>query len=135
MADAVSTQTIDDGPRNLVMKFTNRSDGTGETNVNKIDVSSLSKRPTDDAVCTSITISSIQFATSGMSVDIFLDATTNQLLTTLPADYADTLDFSAYTGLPNNAGSGKTGDILFSTRGHTNLDTYMVVITGVKNYG
>ena len=30
MADAVTSQTIEDGGKNLVMKFTNISDGTGE---------------------------------------------------------------------------------------------------------
>ena len=27
------------------------------------------------------------------------------------ADWSDTLDFSDFTGIPNNSGSGKTGDI------------------------
>ena len=39
MADAVTTQTIIDGERNCVMKFTNVSDGTGESAVAKVDVS------------------------------------------------------------------------------------------------
>ena len=39
MADAVTSQTIlDDGGKNLIMKFTNISDGTGESAVAKIDV-------------------------------------------------------------------------------------------------
>ena len=33
MADAVTSQTLVDGPRDLVMKFTNLSDGTGESAV------------------------------------------------------------------------------------------------------
>ena len=39
MADAVTSQTIIDGERNCVMKFTNVSDGTGESAVAKVDVS------------------------------------------------------------------------------------------------
>jgi hypothetical protein len=33
MADAVASQTIFDGERVAIMKFTNTSDGTGETKV------------------------------------------------------------------------------------------------------
>ena len=42
MADAVASQTILDGPKEVVMKFTNISDGTGESAVTKVDVSALS---------------------------------------------------------------------------------------------
>ena len=42
MADAVTSQTIVDGDRNCIMKFTNVSDGTGKTAVAKVDVSALS---------------------------------------------------------------------------------------------
>ena len=42
MADAVTTQIIQDGPRNAVIKFTNISDGTGESAVDKVIVGNLS---------------------------------------------------------------------------------------------
>ena len=45
MADAVTSQTLADGPRNVVMKFTNVSDGTGEAAVTKVDVSALAGAP------------------------------------------------------------------------------------------
>ena len=41
MADAVSTTTIEDGERQLVVQLTNLSDSTGEAKVTKIDVSGL----------------------------------------------------------------------------------------------
>ena len=41
MADAVTSQIIFDGTRTAVMKFTNISDGTGESAVLKVDVSAL----------------------------------------------------------------------------------------------
>jgi hypothetical protein len=135
MADAVTTQTIEDGPRNLVMKFTNVSDSTGESEVVKVDVSDLSTQPRTGAACTSVTVTGIQFSTYNMSVSIFLDATANVLLTTLPENYSDTLDFSDFTGIPNNAGTGVSGDILFTTNGAAAGDTYMIILKGVKNYG
>ena len=41
MADAVTSQTLQDGDKSVVMKFTNISDGTGEAAVKKVDVSAL----------------------------------------------------------------------------------------------
>ena len=43
MADTVTSQTIQDGERVAILKFTNESDGTGEASVKKVDVSALSK--------------------------------------------------------------------------------------------
>lgn len=45
MADTVATQTLLDGERLVIQKFTNISDGTGETGVNKIIVSALRLAP------------------------------------------------------------------------------------------
>ena len=41
MADAVTSQTIQDGDRIAVMKFTNISDGSGESAVTMVEVSAL----------------------------------------------------------------------------------------------
>ena len=43
MADAVTSQTIVDGEKTVVQKFTNISDGTGESAVVKVDVSGLAE--------------------------------------------------------------------------------------------
>ena len=61
MADAVTSQTIQDGERVAVMRFTNVSDGTGESAVAKIDVSSLAVEPITNAACTSVVIEKIYF--------------------------------------------------------------------------
>ena len=39
MADAVTSQTLVDGHQTAVLKFTNISDGSGESAVKKVDVS------------------------------------------------------------------------------------------------
>ena len=41
MADAVTSQTLMDGERLAIMKFTNISDGTGESLVTKVNVANL----------------------------------------------------------------------------------------------
>jgi len=135
MADAVASQTIQDGPRKAIFKFTNVSDGTGEAAVKKIDVSALTTDPMTGAACSKVTIEKIWYSTIGMGVKIFFDADTDVLAWQLNADYADELDFSEFNGIPNNAGTGVTGDIMFTTVGHSNNDVYTVCLSVIKHYG
>ena len=65
MADAVTSQTIQDGVKNVVMKFTNISDGTGESAVAKVDVSALTAGPNGET-CTGVTIEEIWWQCIGM---------------------------------------------------------------------
>ena len=82
MADTVTSQTIQDGQRKAVMKFTNVSDGTGESAVAKVDVSALQANANGDS-CTGVTVQRIYLATRGMGVNLFFDATANVLITGL----------------------------------------------------
>jgi hypothetical protein len=134
MADAVTSQTIQDGARHVVMSFTNVSDGTGESAVKKVDVSALTSDPMTGSSCSGVSIDSVWFSTLGMSVKLLWDADTDVLALHLPADYSDTLDMSEFTGLKNNAGTGVTGDIMFTTVGHSSGDAYTVILKMVKNY-
>ena len=131
MADAVTSQTIQDGASHVVMSFTNVSDGTA---VKKVDVSALQSDPVTGTACSGVTIQSIWFSTMGMSVKLLWDADTDVLALHLPADYAESLDMSEFTGLKNNAGTGVTGDIMFTTVGHSSGDAYTVILKMTKNY-
>lgn len=131
MTDSVTSQTIIDGPRNLVMDFTNLSDGTGEAAVLKIDVSTLA--PYEGQACTSVTIWGVQYDVFGMSVSILWDATTDVRALIL-SGYGNH-DFSSTSGIPNNAGAGKNGDVLFTTNGASAGDTYFIRLHCLKNYG
>ena len=133
MADAVTTQTIIDGERNCVMKFTNVSDGTGESAVAKVDVSALASNSAGTA-CSEVRVMRVSHAIVGMSVQMFLDASSNVLLMELAESSNGHMDFKDFGGLPNNAGSGKTGDILFTTKGHSSGDTYSIVLEMIKVY-
>ena len=73
MADAVTSQTIQDGERVAVMRFTNVSDGGGESAVKKVDVSALNSNSAGVA-CSSVDIARVWWATVGMSVKIDFDA-------------------------------------------------------------
>lgn len=122
MADAVTTQILNDGPRNAVIKFTNISDGTGEAAALKVDVSALSGAPSR------ATIERIVAHTSGMSVDILWDATTDVLAINIPDAQAVDLDLCKIGGIPNNGGAGVTGDIMFTTVGHTAGARYTIIL-------
>jgi len=133
MADAVTSQTIIDGERNCVMKFTNVSDGTGESAVAKVDVSALASNAAGVA-CSEVRVLRISHAIVGMSVQLFLDATSNVLLVELAESSNGHMVFKDFGGLPNNAGSGKNGDILFTTKGHSSGDTYSITLEMTKVY-
>ena len=134
MADAVKTTTEIDGPKSAIIYCSNTSDGTGEAAVTKVDVSALASRQ-DGTACTGVRLKKVVFSNVGMGVKILWDATTDVIAVELPADYSDTLDYSDINGLPNNAASGgKTGDIQFTTIGHTSGDTYSVVLYCLKEY-
>tara|TARA_R100000908_G_scaffold54883_1_gene30149 strand:- start:994 stop:1401 length:408 start_codon:yes stop_codon:yes gene_type:complete len=135
MADLVTSQTIQDGAKVAILKFTNVSDGTGEAAVVKVDVSALGSDPLTGKACTAVVVSRIQFVTYKMDVKIEFDATTNTLIAYLPENYSDDLDYRDFSGIPNNAGSGKTGDIVFTTTGAASGDAYSIVMTVNKTYG
>ena len=133
MADAVTSQTIIDGERNCIMKFTNVSDGTGESAVAKVDVSALTSNSAGVS-CSEVRVLRVSHAIVGMSVQLFLNATSNVLLMELAESSNGHMDFTDFGGLPNNAGSGKNGDILFTTKGHSSGDTYSITLEMVKVY-
>ena len=133
MADTVTSQTIQDDNRKAVLKFTNISDGTGESAVTKIDVSALQANSKGDS-CTEVAISKIWWQCVGMGVQLLNDATTDTLIIALPPDSNGMHDYTPFSGIPNNAGSGKTGDIQFTTIGASSGDTYTVILEVIKSY-
>ena len=132
MADAVTSQIIFDGTRTAVMKFTNISDGTGESAVLKVDVSALTGF--QGKTCTGVNIVTLDAMTVGMGVDILWDATTDVICYTIGADQFVSFDFARFGGITNNAGSGKTGDIMFTTVGASSGDRYTIVLEMTKNF-
>jgi hypothetical protein len=134
MADAVTSLTIQDGERKAVLKFTNVSDGSGESAVKKVDVSALTKNHLGRD-CNLVTINKIWWQCTGMEVQLFFDATANVLAIGLSEDSNGHQDYSNFSGIPNNADpANRTGDILFTTVGHTSGDTYTVILELIKSY-
>jgi len=133
MADTVASQTIQDGEHYAVLKFTNISDGSGESAVTKVDVSALSSSNSGKA-CTDVVIEQMWWQCIGMKVRILFDASTDIMAIELGENQSGHHDYSIFGGLTNNSGSGKTGDIKFTTVGHSSADTYTVIMYLRKKY-
>ena len=124
MADTVNTNVIWAGKRKRVVQFTNRSDGTGESAVVKVDKSAITGP--DGTEPTKIAIEKIVFAIEGMSVRLDFDHDTDDEIVTLVGQ--GEFDWTEYGGLVDPASAGGTGDILFTTNGHTAGDSYDITL-------
>ena len=132
MADAVTSQTIvDTSGTKTVMKFTNISDGSGETLVTKMDASALTFM-TEDATKTIAKIWWSINTTNGKSgVELLWAGTTNSTIGFFSGSgYHDY--FTSGNSIPNNAtltfNTSPAGDVLISTKGFVAGDNYTIII-------
>ena len=136
MADVVTSQTIVDAAgTKTVMKFTNISDGSGETLVTKMDASELTFM-TEDAnrtlgkiywsVNTTNGKSGVELLWAGSGTNA-ADATIGFFSGRGVHDY-----YTAGNAIPNNATltaeTSPAGDILLSTKGFVAGDNYTIII-------
>ena len=136
MADVVTSQTIvDTVGTKTVMKFTNISDGSGETLVTKMDASALNFM-TEDAervlakiywsVNTTNGKSGVELLWAG-SGDNAANATIGFFSGRGVHDY-----YTAGNAIPNNAtltaNTSPAGDILLSTKGFVAGDNYTIIL-------
>ena len=136
MADVVTSQTIADtvGVK-TVMKFTNISDGSGETLVTKMDASALNFLSED----ANRVISKIWWAvntTNGKSGVELLWAGSGTNGTNATIGFFSGRGFHDYftagNSIPNNAtleaNTSPAGDILLSTKGFVAGDNYTIIL-------
>ena len=133
MADAVTSETLLDGPSDLVMRFRNVSDGSGESAVAKVDASALSADVHGTSV-TKVIIEQVWWNTVGMSAELFWNASSNISARKIKIDSEGYSDYKDFGGLINNAGSGVNGDVLLTTTGHSSGDTYDIILSMKKIY-
>ena len=133
MADAVSSSTIEDGAREVIVQLTNLSDGTGEAKVTKIDVSSLAANNLSKS-CDEVRIQEIWAQVHGFDgVQLWFDASTDVVAFNAGVGWTYQ-DFSSMGGL-KMYGSSPTGDILLSTLGSASSGAaYQIVIRAIKYY-
>lgn len=118
MADSVSTVTLFSNSKRAAFVFNNLSDGTGESAVAKVDISALVGAPTR------VKIARVFGNTVGMAVRVLFDHTTDDTVLILQGEFD--MDFRQYGGLQDPASTGGSGDILFTTAGHTSGDSYCI---------
>ena len=138
MADAVTSQTLSDGDRIAVVKFTNISDGTGESSVEKVDISGFATNMHGETPARA-TIEQIWYDVGGMRVALEWNATTNVVAAVLGGSAAagnvsGHMDFRSFGGIKNTLASGYNGDIDLTTHGHTSHDHYTIVLQLRKSY-
>jgi len=136
MADAVTSQTIvDTSGTKTVMKFTNISDGSGETLVTKMDASALTFM-TEDATKSIAKIWWSINTTNGKSgVELlWAGSGTSSVNSTIgffsASGYHDY--YTAGNSIPNNAtltaNTSPAGDVLISTKGFVAGDNYTIIL-------
>jgi len=115
MAATATEQIINNGPRNLVAKYT-IAGTTGDTTAGTlVDVSNVDASIGVNA----LRLTKVQSTIHGFSCRLLWDATANVDLIDIGDGENVDLCFEDFGGLPNNAGSGATGDVLFTTTGYT----------------
>lgn len=129
MADSVSSKTIFNGSRKLIMQFTNLSDGTGESAVVKVDKSTFTGP--NGLEPSSLRIDMIEGDAAGMEVFLYSDHTTDVPIARLGGLGRFKIDYRPMGGV-YTGGTGDTGDITLTTAGHSSGDSYNIVIHMTK---
>ena len=117
---AFTTQVIEEGYRNYIIKV----DGTAAESASLlVDVSTL------NPPCTSIRLKKISYNIADAALMTLLwDATVPTTLLTLNGGNDADMCFTDTAGIPNNAGAGKTGDVLLTTASTTPYTLYLEFI-------
>jgi hypothetical protein len=122
-ADTVSTMTVRNaggswgGAYSFV--FGNASDGTGEAAVSKVTLSGLQGAPTR------VKIVKLKWHVVGMSVAILFDHTTDDRVLILNGD-GEISEKDGDAPIADPASVGGTGNVLFTTIGHSAGDGYTI---------
>lgn len=126
MVDTVTSEYVFSGQKRKLLHLTNISDGTGESDVVKIDVSAITFE--NGLTPTYVTIDRIEYNIQGFDyVKLEFDATTDDEVAVLPAGMG-VLDFYPFGGKTDPKTTGTTGDVLLTTGGAASGATYDIRI-------
>ncbi len=134
MANSTSIQLLEDGPRNVIVKFEGVLDTSDLASTTVLDPSTLSQIDyATNLNCTKLRIDSIIFEVEdALSVNFFWDAT-------IPVRIGEfvgrgNVKYFKMAPLQNNAGAGVTGKITATTQGwaSTQILSFIMYIHCVK---
>jgi len=119
MAATATQQIINDGPRNLVLKYTIAGTTGDASAATLVDASAFNDANGNALGANSLTLMAIDASLTGCSCQILWNATANVPIVDIPSDDSYTQDFSEFGGIKDNSGTGSNGDVLFTTTGYT----------------
>jgi hypothetical protein len=123
MADAVSTTVIKNEGSEYVVHLTNASDGTGESNVVKVDKSTLTVSGVEPST---LSLMSARWAIQGFAkVTLIWDHDTDVTAMILTGSGFE--DFSSFGG-KQDAGTGGTGDLLLTAPAGATTGSYDITL-------
>lgn len=136
MADTVTSQKLKDHAAAWAYKFTNESDGTGENNVLKVDVSGLTAVANGSATDQRITINKLTWSIAGANSKVKLMWSGDSPNTIAYLSGSGTMDLVTNLTAPiTNNIANTNGDIYLSTLGFTAGAGYTVIVEGKKTAG
>jgi len=126
MANSFTTQTLLDGPRNLVVKLVGILDTSNLASTLAVDVSTFSGAPS------LVRIDGIDYSIADqLAVQLYWDATTDVPIVNLAG--REDVCYKEIGGLTNNGGTGVTGDILIQTTGWASgTQGFTIILSMVK---
>lgn len=123
MVNTVTNQILNDGERNLIVKVQISGDGSGEESARLlIDVSTFANAPGE------VKIRRITGDLVGFSAQLLWDADIDVKIVDLNSTGEIDLNYTRFGGLINDAGSGKTGDIMLTTSGLGSGDEGTIIL-------
>ncbi len=115
MANALSIVSIQDGPRNVIIKLTGILDTSDVSVATLVDPATLSKIGTVEGVATRLALCQVKYNIEDtLAVYLYWDATTDVLI--LPLEGRGKIDFE--TPINNTEASGVTGIVNYATQGY-----------------
>lgn len=126
MADTVTATYLLKGQRSIAVLLTGISDGTGESNVVKVDKSTITNILGNEPGA--IVIDKIKWTMAGIGyAKLSFDHTTDDTAVVLCSGIGK-LCFSDFGGLKDPSSAGGTGDLLLTTAGATSGGAYSIFI-------
>lgn len=136
MADTVTSQKLKDHATAWAYKFTNESDGTGETNVLKVDVSGLTAAANSSATNQRININKISWSIAGANSKVKLMWSGDTPNTAVVLSGSGNMDLATNLTAPITNDRGNTnGDLYISTLGFVTGAAYTIIVEGKKTAG
>jgi len=131
MANAFTTQIIQEGPRNAIVKVTGILDTSNLGLTTAVDLTTLTQGASALAP-SAVRIDYLDYSISDqLEVQLLWAATANVVI--MPLAGRGRMAFQNFGGLQNNAGAGKTGNILIQTTGWASgIQVFTVVLEMVK---